>query len=519
MKRIFPLFIWLCVFTLCHAQETFQTNGSPDKRHSVYAFTNAKLFVDYQTVIEKATLLVKDGVVLEAGANVPIPKGAVVYDLKGKNIYPSLIDIYSTYGMPEIKKPEHSSRGPQMESNIKGAYGWNQAIRPETEADKLFNADPKSAEELRKLGFGSVLTFKKDGIARGSAVFVSLANKKENVTVLKDKAAAMYSFDKGLSTQDYPSSLMGSIALLRQTYYDAQWYARDKNKKEHNISLEAWSKLQSLPQIFETADKLSDLRADKVGDEFNVQYIIKGDGDEYQRIDEIKATNAKFILPLNFPATFDVEDPYNAAIVSLADMKNWEMAPMNPGALEKKNIPFALTADGLKDKKDLWKNIRKAIEYGMTEKQALKALTFTPAEMLEMQDKVGSLKKGMIANFIISSGNLFDEKNIIYENWIQGDQYVLRDINAVDIRGKYNLTVGERTFSMKISGELEKNQLEIMSDSSKASDASVSVSGKLVSLNFSFKKDEWNCKPRSVCNDERQRANSCGRLDRLDCNL
>jgi imidazolonepropionase-like amidohydrolase len=407
--------------------------------------------------------------------------------------------------MPEIKRESFGrGGGPQMESNTKGAYGWNQSIRPETQADKLFTADGKAADELRKLGFGSVLTFKKDGVARGSAVFVSLANKNENETVLKDKAAAMYSFDKGTSTQDYPSSLMGSIALLRQTYFDADWYQKSNAQKEFNISLDAWNKLQSLPQIFEVNDKLSALRADKVGDEFKMQYIIKGSGDEYQRMDDIKATNARFILPLNFPATFDVEDPYDAAMVSLAEMKNWEMAPMNPSAFEKKFIPFAITTDGLKDKKDFWKNLRKAIEYGLTEKMALRSLTLTPAEMLGMQDKVGSLKKGMLANFIITSGNLFDEKNIIYENWVQGDPYFLRDMNVPDIRGNYQLAIASvnkkseeehkpslfmRFFDLKISGEAEKPKAEIIAQDSAKTSAEISVSGKLVSMNFTLKGD------------------------------
>jgi len=501
------------LFTLCSlfstlysfSQETFPTNGAPDKRHSYYAFTNAKIYLDFQTTLEKATLLVKDGIIVDAGTQVVIPKGAVVFDLKGKSIYPSLIDIYSTYGMPEVKKFEVAGFRPQMESNTKGAYGWNQAIKPETEADKLFAADIKSADELRKLGFGAVLTFRKDGIARGSAVFVSLAAKNENEIILKEKAAAMYSFDKGTSTQNYPSSLMGSIALLRQTYYDADWYKQSASDKEYNISLGAWNKLQNLPQIFEVNDKLSALRADKIGDEFKMQYIIKGDGDEYQRIDEIKNTRAGFILPLNFPATYDVEDPYDAQLISYTDLKHWEMAPMNPSAFEKKFIPFALTLDGLKDKKEFWKNLRKAIEYGLSKQAALKALTFTPAVMLGMQNQIGSLKKGMTANFIITSGDLFDDKVSIYENWVQGEQYVLKDMNAVDLRGNYQLAISSvnekaeeekksslnmKLYNLKISGEIDKPQAEInFHDTAKASDASISVAGKLVSMNFRLKGD------------------------------
>jgi len=495
MKQFLSLFTWSFVCLLysssLHAQETFQVNGAPDKRHICYAFTNVRLHVDYQTIIEKATLVIKDGIITEAGEKAVIPKGAVVYDLKGKSIYPSLIDIYTTYGMPEVKG--EAGRAPQMESNIKGAYGWNQAIKPETDAIELFSADRKAAEEMRKLGFGSVLSFKKDGIARGSAVFVSLADKNENELILKDKAAAMYSFDKGTSTQDYPSSLMGTIALLRQTYYDAQWYNQAKGTAEYNISLDAWSKLQSLPQIFEVRDKLSALRADRVGDEFKMQYIIKGSGDEYQRMEEIKATNARFIIPINFPAPYDVEDPYDTDMISLEEMKHWEMAPMNPSAFEKNYIQFAITASGRKDKKDFWKNMQKAIEYGLSEKQALRSLTMTPAEMAGVKDKVGSLKKGMIANFIITSGNLFDEKTIIHENWVQGDQFILKDMNTIDIRANYQLVIAggaqERKYNLKITGEAEKPKAEVSTSDSVKASTEFSLSGKLISLSFTGKND------------------------------
>ncbi|HET7818345.1 MAG TPA: amidohydrolase, partial [Bacteroidia bacterium] len=244
MKYSLLFFSTFVISIVSFSQETFPTNGAPDKRHTYYAFTHAKLFSDYQTVVDNATLLIKDGIVVDAGASVIIPKEAVVYDLKGKYIYPSLIDAYTTYGMPEIKKNTRAGRSTQMENNLKGAYGWNQAIRPEIEADRLFVVDSKVAEEFLKLGFGTVMTFNRDGIARGSSVVVTLADKNENNVIIKEKGAAMYSFLKGTSTQDYPNSLMGSIALLRQTYYDALWYKQTnaiKQDKEYNISLDAWN--------------------------------------------------------------------------------------------------------------------------------------------------------------------------------------------------------------------------------------------------------------------------------------
>ncbi len=480
------LFILLSLSTGISAQQTFPVNGVINKNHLFYTFTNARIVVDPETIIEKGTLVIKDGWIVAVGEKIEIPKGAVIHDLKGKTIYPALIDPYTNYGMPEIKAVSRG-RHPQIESNTKGAYGWNQSVKAEIEANKLFIYNDKLAEELRKMGFGAVLTFHRDGIVRGSAAVVSLGDARENELIIQDQAAAMFSFDKGTSTQDYPSSLMGAIALLRQTYLDADWYKKDNTKKEYNISLEAFNNLQELPQIIETTDKLSALRADKIGDEFKINYIIKGSGNEYQRLDDIKTTNCKFILPINFPSAYDVEDPYDAMNISLAELKHWEMAPANLFAFEKYFIPFALTTSDLKDKKDFYKNLRKAIGYGLSEKQALKALTVTPAELLNLADKLGKLKSGMIANFIITSGNLFDEKTIIYENWIQGNPYKINDYAFVDVRGIYDFSYGKKSITrLKIEGEPEKLKATIVIDTAKIP-VTIGLLNNLVSLSFNYR--------------------------------
>src|SRR5574340_609370 len=118
---------------------------------------------------------------------------------------------------------------------------------------------------------------------------------------------------------------MGEIALLRQDYLKAAWYKNNPAEEGKNISLEAWSNDQYLPQIFEANDKWNCLRANRIANEFGVTYILKAGGNEYQRIKEMAATRATFILPLNFPPAMDVEDPNDARYVSLSDMENWEL--------------------------------------------------------------------------------------------------------------------------------------------------------------------------------------------------
>lgn len=489
-KLIFLLGLLLLVNAAVMAQVTFPVNGVADPKVKCFAFTNATIVKDVQTTLANATLVIREGKIVAVGNSVTIPKDAVVIDCSGKYIYPSFIDIYSDYGIPVLQRqqsPFDFWAATRFTSNTKGAFGWNQAIKTETDAANLFNTDDAKAKPLRDIGFGTVLTHQKDGIARGTGTVVTLATEKENLVMLKEKASAHYSFNKGTSNQSYPYSMMGSVALLRQTYLDAQWYKTNPAAEGVNLSLKAWNDIQSLPQIFEAGDKWNDLRADRIGDEFGVQYIIKGGGNEYQRIKDIAATKATYILSLNFPQAMDVEDPNEARFVSLSDMKHWELAPTNPAAFEKANIPFCLTASELKDTKQFLANLRKAIEYGLSETKAFEALTKTPATVLGIYDKVGSLDAGKVASFIITTGEVFKEKTVILQNWVQGDKYSIKEESWKPVAGQYTLQI-------KSAGGSNSYTLDVKS----ASDASIiskdtikakfSYDSKLVTISFAAEK-------------------------------
>lgn len=459
----------------------------------MFAFTNATIVVNANQTLTNATLLIKGQTIQAIGAGLAVPKGYVVIDLKGKFIYPSLVDAFSSYGLNEAPVQQRGFGGQRQSifvSTKKGAYGWNEAIRPETYVKSIFSTDSKKADELRKVGFGSVNVINRDGIARGVSAAVTLNEGTDNSVFLKDQTTANYSFNKGSSSNDYPTSLMGSIALLRQTYYDAQWYG--KQKDEYNISLDEFGKQQTIPQIFEVDGWQNILRADKIGKEFGKKYIIKSAGDEYQRINEVKATGASLIIPLTFPKAYDVEDPAEARNITLSQMKGWELAPTNPAALEKAGIKFALTAFGLENSRDFWANIRTAIENGLTEKQALQSVTEIPASLLGISDKVGSLEKGKVANFLISSDNLFKNGNIIFENWVQGKRFVVNKMDVSDVRGAYNLNIdGVGALTLKITGTGGGSTavIERVGVDSVKTTATFTRNGDWISINFNLKKN------------------------------
>ncbi len=506
MRRLKLLFSGLLFASLLQAQETFQVNGVGDKRDGCYAFTNATIVKDAQTTLTNATLVIRDGKIVSVGNGVAIPKDAVVVDCKDKYIYPSFVDIFSDYGMPQAQRQQggggfNFNAPAQLTSNQKGAYGWNQALKSDVQAYKIFTADEARAKPLRDMGFGAVLSHQKDGITRGTGTVVTLANDADNYLIVKDKASAHLSFNKGTSSQSYPGSLMGTIALLRQTYLDAQWYknnpaAAGLQGDGVNITLKYFNDQQTLPQIFDPADRAGTdfwniIRADRVGDEFGVQYILKATGKEYQRIKEVAATKAPLIVGLNFPAAMDVEDPNDARLVSLADMKNWELAPTNPAAIEKAGISFALTSADLRDARTFMTNLRKAMENGLTEKGALEALTKTPATWLGVYDKVGSIDNGKLANFVITTGPVFAERTTILQNWVQGQKYAVNESAWNSVTGLYTLTTngskGSNTYTVDVKSS--SSATVIAKDTVTAT---FSFDGKAVKFSFAPEKRSRN---------------------------
>jgi imidazolonepropionase-like amidohydrolase len=465
-KRLLFSFLFFSLAAYAMAQPTFPKDEPKYNKPGIVAFTNATIHINAAKVIEGATLLIEKEKIIDAGKGISIPKNAVTIDLKGKHIYPSFIDLYSTYGMPEIKR-ELGEDGRQYETNKKGVSNWNECIHPETNAIELFKVDANAAKELRNIGFGTVNTIYADGLMRGTSALVTLNEDKENLDVLKQKAANNLSFRKGSSRQSYPSSLTGNIALIRQTYYDKAWYEAGGNKKEFNPSLHALGENNIIVNIFEAGDKLNILRAAKIAGEFNLKCIYKTSGSDYQRIHEIKAVGASLIIPVNFPEALDVEDYYDAQNVTLAELKHWEQAPGNPYEIYKAGIPFVFTADGLREKGSFLTNIKKAISYGLPETEALKALTETPAHLMGISDMIGTLEKNKLANFIITNEVLFSDKCIIQENWVKGRRFEIKPIDQLDIRGEYNLNVNQTIYALSVKGDINNPTAEIKSDTIK----------------------------------------------------
>ena len=456
MRIFFLLVIFLCSFH-SYSQEGFPTNGVEDVRDNHYAFINAKIHLDYKTTIDNGILIVKNGLIDGVGSNINIPDGIRVFDLAGKQIYPSFIDLYSDYAIVKSERRSPASNwmssytNPQMLSNKNGPFSWNESIRPEYNSVENIKLDDNMSKTLRNQGFGSVVTHNMDGIMRGTGAFISLATDVEQNIILREKASSHFSFMKGSTRQRYPSSLMGAVALMKQSFFDAEWYEANSGKlPQTNLSLSSMNENKGLPKIIEVSDKLRVLLAQKIEKELGIKFLIKGGGDEYQRVNEIKQGNSDLIIPINYPKPFNVDDPFKNKDILLSQLKHWEMAPSNPYFLEKIGINFSITSHGIKNLSDFRKNLIKSHERGASKSILLKALTHNPSKFINMDHRIGSLKKSFVANFFISDGDIFSRETKILSNWVQGIWYRVSDSNINDYAGIYSL-VFETNDNLKIA--------------------------------------------------------------------
>lgn len=487
--RLLALALFLGGPTLL-AQDYFPKNdGVKSKNNNYRAFTNAKIYVTPTQIIENGTLLIQNGKVVQAGSTVNIPANTVVEDLRGKFIYPSFIDVFSNFGVKKPKKAEGGGRSAQYDASREGFY-WNDHIMPENNAIASFTYNKEKAKALRKAGFGVVNSHIQDGIARGSGVLVALNDQgNESQRILEDRSAQYFSFNKSIAKkQSYPTSLMGAIALMRQLYHDMDWYNKGKVDTKDR-SLDALIQNKGLTQIFAAGGNGNVQRADKIGDQFGIQYAILAGGDEYENIKDVKATNARLIVPVNFPKAYDVSNPYQAHYVSLKDMRHWNLAPSNPKALEDNAIEFSFTLHNLKSPEGFKAKLMKSIQHGLSKTKALEALTTVPANILGKSNQIGSLQSGNQANFLIASGDIFEKGTTLYENWVQGTKNVLVNKDLKDIRGNYSLRHDGKTFTVVISGEANKPKVKVEQDTLKLS-SKLKYDADWMNLSFSNDKGD-----------------------------
>nr|WP_315481369.1 amidohydrolase family protein [uncultured Undibacterium sp.] len=477
------IFSALSLASVCASAQiaTARVEGLRESNPRWHALTGARLVVAPGKVIENGTLVLRDGVIVAAGANLPVPTGAKVWKLDGRTIYPGFIDMASTVGVPAgllpspvLSGPAAAARPPvQRVLNSRALASENFRVRPEQDVANQLELRADEIKAVRELGFTTVLAAPGAGIFRGQSALLNLNGSDSAKSVVLNARIAQHlanelEFGRGVG---YPGSLMGVIAQVRQTFYDAQWYQRatdSKLKQERpqlNESLDALKPVLAgrQPIIYATDNEQAYQRVAKIRDEFKLRVILQGNGYEYRRTQHLKTGGMPVIVPLLFPNAPEVDNPDMLLDTSLEAMQHWEQAPANLAMLDKAGVEFAITSAGLKDpKKDFWNRLRQAIRRGLSVEQALAGLTTTPAKLLGEQKRLGSLTPGHLANIVVTSGDMFsDDKANIEITFVDGKPFVTEHYNRFELRGSWNVGAGGKTQVWNITGVAAKPMLNI----------------------------------------------------------
>ncbi|MEP6689740.1 MAG: amidohydrolase family protein [Gemmatimonadaceae bacterium] len=413
--------------TLLHAQLGVQRERNvPD----AYAITGARIVPVSGPVIERGTIVIRNGVIAAVGATVAVPADARAVDGAGLTVYPGFIDAYGSIGIPA---PAANAAGQGGRGGGGGGLGApvptagpsgsapNSAHpigqQPELSVLDFIKPDPEALAGPQSAGITAALSAPATGIFMGRSAVINLSGANAQEMLVKSPVALHIGFTP-LRAGGYPNSLMGVFSVLRQTLLDAQRYGemeaayarnpRGMRRPDNDPSLAALlpALARQMPVVFLASSQREIERALDLAKEFNLKPIIAGGAEAHLVADRLKAESVPVLLTVNFPRRPVNESP-DADPEPLRVLRQRVDAPKNPAKLAQAGVRFAFESGGVANWSDYLTNISSAVSNGLASDQALRAMTIVPAELFGVSDRLGTIETGKIANLTISRGDLF----------------------------------------------------------------------------------------------------------------
>ena len=426
----------LLVGAVCAAPARSQ---APPTAPDHYALTNVRIVAAPGRVIERGTVVVRAGRITAVGPQVEVPATAIRVDLPGHTVYAGLVDAATSFGLPEVTG-QNAPQGSELMPARSAADVWAPAA-----------AD---LETVRNAGFTTLgLTFN-GGIFPGRVAAVSTGGAARS-PVLRTPIAQQIVF--GRRRGGYPSTLMGAIAYVKQSFFDVQYDVRarqawEKNPSgprpeydpEHRALLPAVT--GEAPVWFVVSGERELNRLHAIATEIGVRnYTIVGAQEGWRAIDALKKSGQPVIVTLDFPSAGEITGrayELNVAPVTgpntartEADSIAIRAARGNAAALARAGVPFALASHGLANSALLRERVRSAIEAGLSADDALRALTVAPARVLGLENALGTIDVGKLANLVITQGDLFAADGRIRHVIVEGVRYEVPDRSGQGQRG------------------------------------------------------------------------------------
>jgi imidazolonepropionase-like amidohydrolase len=395
---------------------------------SIYAQSQQAIAIHDATIVtvsdptlSKGTVVLRGGLIEAVGTQVAIPNDAWIIEGAGLTVYPGLIDAASNWGVLPNFAPGGAGRGGRGPDDRPGTTSWVKA------ADELQPTDAR-LERARSAGFTTAAVFPMRGIFCGQGSVVNLAGERSGNMVLAPSVGQFMTMSQAAG--GFPAALMGTIAYIRQVYLDAQRYtllkdayARDPRamrRPDYDRALEGV--LESKRILLPANRKVEIDRMRHLAAELGQPAILYGMQEGYRSIDLLKKSGEPVLVNLKWPERGRDTNPDDVETARALEVR--DRAPSTPAEFVKAGIKFAFYSGGLDQPRDLQKAVKKAIDAGLPRAEAIRALTFAPAEMYGLADRIGSIEKGKIANLVVTRGELFDDNTRIEMVFIDGRRYL-----------------------------------------------------------------------------------------------
>jgi len=485
-----------------------QTGRAQHSGTDTYAITNARIVPVSGPVIDRGTVVVRNGLIAAVGATVSAPPDARVIDGAGLTVYPGLIDSYTNLALPEAAAspagggaggagffqapPRPSPGGPNSTQPV--------GLQPEVMVEDVIRTGSTDVESSRNVGITTALTLPRSGIWMGQSALINLTGETPQQMIVKSPIAMHVSFTPLRGS--YPGSLMGVFAVLRQMLLDAQRYRdsmqtyerspRGTRRPDVDRSLAALIPVLDgrLPVVM-LADREREIeRALDLAQEFKLKAIIAGGRESNRLADRLAKQNVPVLLSLNLPrrttAALPQADPEPMRV-----LRERVEAQQTAAKLAQAKVRFAFQSGSLTNMADFLANASKAIENGLSTDDALKALTLWPAQILGAENQLGSIETGKIANLTIVRGDLFDRNSRVTHVFIDGRPVDLRSTTAgpqqqrPTLSGAWTLSIdlgqGEKVVQLNLQqeGDRLRGSLQGTLGTGEIANAAVSPGGEV----------------------------------------
>lgn len=373
------------------------------------AIINGKILTMDKEDFEIASILINEEGKIQAVGQVEIPENYEIIDAKGKYVLPGFIDAHTHLG---IYEEIYSHEGDDVNE-------MSEPITPQLRAVDGINIHDIAFNDALKGGVTSVMIAPGSAnVVGGTVCIMKTAGKSFNKRLVKSTAGMKVAFGENPkdvygSEKKMPYTRMGIAALLRETLVDGQNYSKDKEAARDLGKDEINKVLKNKMPLRAHAHRADDiLTALRIAEEFNLKLIIEHGTEAHLTIEELKERNVPVCIgPL---------------LMSRAKVELKEKSFKNPGLLQRQGIKIALITDHPETPIDYAVvNAILSVKEGMDPKEALKALTINPAEIMGIEDRTGSISTGKDGDIVIWSGNPLDimskvelvmiEGNVVYQ--------------------------------------------------------------------------------------------------------